>query len=148
MPVAIPSYEEAHRDADTLVPRPLWAQAHADLSHLDPLFDELMRRFDAAIRVDGGPKHPYPRRELVKRIDGDIWSAGIVLEPTSSQVDRRYTLGVGRSPRQRLFARWRPGTWTRVAAVSALELSEARAGLIALVQLTVERTFGPVEPTI
>jgi hypothetical protein len=144
MPIEIPSYEEAHKNADTLVPRRLWAQAHADLSHLDALFDQLMRRFGAAIRIDGGPKHPYPRRDLVKRIDGETWSAGIVLEPTSSEADRRYTLGIGRSPRRRLFARRRPGTWTRVADVSVQELVEAPPDLIALVQRTVERAFGPV----
>jgi hypothetical protein len=147
VPIGIPSYEEAHRTSDTIIARPIWDAAQADLRQLDALFQQLAAAYSAAVRSYRGPKHPYPCRELVKRRSGETRFAGIMLDPSSSIVDRHYSVGVSVVPRG-WHALWRRGEWTHLGTVSACAVEECQAEVFAVIRESATRAFGALEQAV
>jgi hypothetical protein len=129
------TYDEAHRHADSLMPRKEWDDSQSDLEAVSNVFVEVSGSIGAAVKYDLGPKYPIPARVLVIRRGrlGARVQLGHCAQ-SRDDPDWTYELGISRDS-YGWFGRLRSSSWKRIRIFSRAEVGSGDPAVIESIRL-------------
>jgi hypothetical protein len=147
MKTQVPTYDEAHRFADTLFPRELWDLAQLDLEAVRSVFAKHANALGAKLRFNLSAKHPHPACVLTKRVFGAQIEIFLWVEPSDSQssqgpVSMQYKLAVLRTPITLGIHRKRAATWKFIAEFSRGEVQTSDPDFMRVVEDVIRAEAG------